>query len=195
MSNYYAKAINPRTDKLEKAVVLDMGKDNFIQFEDGWKYNTKFYEHPINPITEQEAINKCKSGGAYRADDGFLVETCKFCLRDMPYGEKDGSIQQLDNLRICMGACNNDCDYTVPYGFVPECGCNVHDRDEQEAINQDGEEMIYEANRAFTETFGNPVSSSEAFMYFIAGLFALIPLVYGIVICAKLIFKWIVSGV
>lgn len=66
---------------------------------------------------------------------------------------------------------------------------------EQEAINQDGEEMIYEANRVFNETFGNPISPSEAFMYFLAGLFALIPLVYGIVLCAKLILKWIKIGV
>lgn len=105
MSNYYAKAINPRTNKLEKAVVLDMGKDNFIQFEDGWKHNLKFFKGDV--ITE----------------------------------------------------------------------------DEQEAINQDGEEVI--------KYFGDAISPSEASMYFLAGLFAMIPIVYGIVTCVKLIWNWI----
>lgn len=58
---------------------------------------------------------------------------------------------------------------------------------EQEAINQDGEEVI--------EYFGEAISPSEAFMYLLAGLFALIPLVYGIVFCVKLILKWIGWGV
>lgn len=53
---------------------------------------------------------------------------------------------------------------------------------EQEAINQDGEEVI--------EYFGEPISPSEASMYFLAGLFALIPIIYGIITCVKLIFKW-----
>ncbi len=54
---------------------------------------------------------------------------------------------------------------------------------EQEAINQDGEEVI--------EHFGEAISPSEASMYFLAGLFAMIPLVYGVVLCVKLILKWI----
>ena len=102
MSNFYAKAINPRTCIEEKCVVLDMGKDNFVQFNDGMIY-------------------------------------------------KAGEIS------------------------------------EQEAINQDGEEVI--------EYFGEAISSSEASMYFLAGLFAMIPLVYGIVLCVKLILKWIGWGV
>ena len=106
MSNFYAKAINPRTKVEEDRTFIDMGKDTFIEFKDGWKYNTKFFN---NTITEQEAINK------------------------------------------------------------------------------DGEEVI--------EYFGEAISPSEASMYFLAGLFALIPLVYGIVLCAKLILKWIKIGV
>jgi hypothetical protein len=54
---------------------------------------------------------------------------------------------------------------------------------EQEAINQDGEEVI--------EYFGEPISPNEASMYFLAGLFAMIPIVYGIVACVKLILNWI----
>lgn len=114
MSNFYAKSINPRTKVEEDCTFIDTGKDTFIEFKDGWKYNTKFFNNTIM---------------------------------------------------------------------------------ENEAINQDGEEMIYEANRVFTETFGNPISPQEASMYFLAGLFALIPLVYGIVLCAKLILKWIGWGV
>lgn len=101
MSNYYAKAINPRTKVEEDCTFIDTGKDTFIEFKDGWKYNTKFFN---NTITELEAIN----------DDVDL---------------------------------------------------------------------------------GDPISPSEASMYFLAGLFALIPLVYGIVLCAKLILKWIGWGV
>lgn len=71
----------------------------------------------------------------------------------------------------------------------------IKEMTEQEAINQDGDEMIYEANRVFNETFGNPISPSEASMYFLAGLFALIPLVYGIVLCVKHILMWIGWGV
>lgn len=54
---------------------------------------------------------------------------------------------------------------------------------EQEAINQDGEEVI--------EYFGDAISPQEASMYFLAGLFAMIPIVYGIVTCVKLIWNWI----
>lgn len=102
MSNFYAKAINPRTNQEEHCTVLDMGKDTFIEFKDGWKYNTKFFNSPIT---------------------------------------------------------------------------------EQDAINQDGEEVI--------EYFGDAISPSEASMYFLAGLFAMIPIVYGIVTCVKLILNWI----
>ncbi len=71
----------------------------------------------------------CKTGGAYRSESGYLEEVCEFCLRDMPYGEKDGAIQQLDDgSRICEGRCSYDCDYTIPYGFVPESDCPIHDR-------------------------------------------------------------------
>lgn len=70
---------------------------------------------------------KCISGGAYRSESGYIEETCKFCLRDMPYAEKDGAIQQVDGIRKCEGKCNYACDYTDPYGFVPEAGCIVHD--------------------------------------------------------------------
>ena len=61
---------------------------------------------------------KCIDGGAYRGDDGYLVLTCKHCHRDMEDGED----------RICMGKCNNECDYQSPYGFVPEAGCPIHDK-------------------------------------------------------------------
>lgn len=54
---------------------------------------------------------------------------------------------------------------------------------EQEAINQDGEEVI--------EYFGEAISPSEAFMYLLVGCIAMIPLLLGIVYCAKLILKWI----
>lgn len=57
MSNYYAKAINPKTGTVEKTVVLDIGKDTFIQFEDGWKYNLKFFKNEVME-DEQEAINE-----------------------------------------------------------------------------------------------------------------------------------------
>lgn len=71
---------------------------------------------------------KCKSGGAYRSEEGYLEEVCAFCFRDMPYGEKNGVIQQLDDgIRICEGRCEYACDYVNPYGFVPEAGCKVHD--------------------------------------------------------------------
>lgn len=54
MSNFYAKAINPRTKVEEDCTFIDMGKDTFIEFKDGWKYNTKFFN---SEVTEQEAIN------------------------------------------------------------------------------------------------------------------------------------------
>lgn len=56
--------------------------------------------------------------------------------------------------------------------------------DEREAINQDGDE--------FVEYFGEPISDSEHYAYMTFGLFALIPLVAGIVVCTKLIFKWFI---
>lgn len=28
---------------------------------------------------------------------------------------------------LINGWCGNGCDYQEPYGFVPECGCPVHD--------------------------------------------------------------------
>jgi hypothetical protein len=71
---------------------------------------------------------KCKSGGAGRDESGYLVEFCEECKRDMPYGEKDGVVQQLDDIRECMGKCINECDYEYPYGFVPEAGCIIHDK-------------------------------------------------------------------
>ncbi len=55
MSNFYAKAINPRTKVEEDCTFIDTGKDTFIEFKDGWKYNTKFFN---NTISEQEAINQ-----------------------------------------------------------------------------------------------------------------------------------------
>lgn len=55
MSNFYAKAINPRTKVEEDCTFIDMGKDTFIEFKDGWKYNTKFFN---GEISEQEAINQ-----------------------------------------------------------------------------------------------------------------------------------------
>jgi hypothetical protein len=55
MSNFYAKAINPRTHQEEDCTFIDTGKDTFIEFKDGWKYNTKFFN---SPISEQEAINQ-----------------------------------------------------------------------------------------------------------------------------------------
>ena len=51
MSNYYAKAINPKTKVEEDCVVLDMGKDNFVQFNNGMIYKA-------GEISEQEAINQ-----------------------------------------------------------------------------------------------------------------------------------------
>ena len=51
MSNYYAKAINPKTKVEEDCVVLDMGKDNFVQFNNGMIYKA-------GEISEQEAINR-----------------------------------------------------------------------------------------------------------------------------------------
>ncbi len=56
MSNYYAKAINPRTKQIEQATMLDTSNGFFLAFEDGWKYNLK--ENPNMVITEQEAINQ-----------------------------------------------------------------------------------------------------------------------------------------
>lgn len=55
MSNFYAKSINPRTKVEEDCTFIDTGKDTFIEFKDGWKYNTKFFN---NTISEQEAINQ-----------------------------------------------------------------------------------------------------------------------------------------
>lgn len=55
MSNFYAKAINPRTQLEEDCTFIDNGKDTFIEFKDGWKYNTKFFNPPVS---EQEAINQ-----------------------------------------------------------------------------------------------------------------------------------------
>ena len=63
MSNFYAKAINPRTNQEEDCTFIDNGIDSFtgkgrttfIEFKDGWKYNTKFFN---SPISEQEAINQ-----------------------------------------------------------------------------------------------------------------------------------------
>jgi hypothetical protein len=48
MSNFYAKAINPRTHQEEDCTFIDTGKDTFIEFKDGWKYNTKFFNSPIS---------------------------------------------------------------------------------------------------------------------------------------------------
>lgn len=30
-------------------------------------------------------------------------------------------------LRQSLGECDHECHYTEPYGWVPECGCPVHD--------------------------------------------------------------------
>lgn len=70
----------------------------------------------------------CKSGSAYRSESGYLEEVCKYCKCDMPYGEKDGTIQQLDDIRICELGCEYECGYVYPYGFVIDTGCNVHDK-------------------------------------------------------------------
>lgn len=72
-------------------------------------------------------MKKCITGSAYRSESGFIEEVCEHCKLDMPYGEKDGVIQQLDKIRDCHGKCDYACDYVKPYGFVPETGCNVHD--------------------------------------------------------------------
>jgi len=96
MSNFYAKSINPRTKVEEDCTFIDTGKDTFIEFKDGWKYNTKFFNNTIS---------------------------------------------------------------------------------EQEAINQDGEEVI--------EYFGEAISPSEAYMYLLAGCIAMIPLLLGIVYCVR----------
>lgn len=68
---------------------------------------------------------KCKSGGAYRSQDGEIVETCAYCLLDMPYNPQSGEF--IDGIRPCLGKCPMDCDYQIPYGFVPEVGCPIHD--------------------------------------------------------------------
>lgn len=105
MSNFYAKAINPRTKVEEDCTFIDTGKDTFIEFKDGWKYNTKFFNNTIS---------------------------------------------------------------------------------EQEAINQDGEEVV--------DYFGE-TSPQEAFMYFVVGCFALVPLVIGIVYCVKYVWGVIMETV
>jgi hypothetical protein len=56
MSNFYTKAINPRTNKIEKATMLDTPNGFFLEFQDGWKYNLK--ENPNMIIDEYEAINQ-----------------------------------------------------------------------------------------------------------------------------------------
>lgn len=68
MSNYYAKAINPRTGIEEECVYLDMGKVHYLEFKDGWKHNVKYIptedltrldcRKTIEEMTEQEAIPK-----------------------------------------------------------------------------------------------------------------------------------------
>jgi len=30
-------------------------------------------------------------------------------------------------LRNSLGDCDNECHYIEPYGWVPECGCPIHD--------------------------------------------------------------------
>ena len=65
-------------------------------------------------------MNECKSGGARRDESDFLVLTCENCFRDM--AEED------ESKRECLGKCENDCDYEMKYGFVPEAGCKIHDK-------------------------------------------------------------------
>lgn len=58
MSNYYAKAINPRTNKEETCTVLDTPTGRFLHFkEDECTYNLNFFKGNVIP-DEQEAINK-----------------------------------------------------------------------------------------------------------------------------------------
>ena len=35
-----------------------------------------------------------------------------------------------DDIVNTMHGCKNGCGYVEPYGFVPECGCPVHDPDD-----------------------------------------------------------------
>lgn len=30
---------------------------------------------------------------------------------------------------LCNGWCGHGCEHHAPYGFVPECGCPIHDPD------------------------------------------------------------------
>jgi hypothetical protein len=62
-------------------------------------------------------MNCVRSHNYGKDNNNELHFYCEMCDREMGYDEK----------RECLGACENDCHYQFPYGFVPEADCKIHD--------------------------------------------------------------------
>ena len=62
----------------------------------------------------------------YKKGEAFLCIVCLHCHRQMPATSIGGlRILSVNEIPSCE---DYYCEFAEPYGFVPECGCPVHDR-------------------------------------------------------------------
>lgn len=61
----------------------------------------------------------CGHGNAYTLPDGVMWPRCKYCGRQF----------MVRNWEVVKDppACDYECGYCEPFGFVPEDGCPIHD--------------------------------------------------------------------
>ncbi len=51
-------------------------------------------------------------------------------VREVSLDERGVNLVMTRREKQIRGECDHFCEWVHPYGWIPECGCEVHDRDE-----------------------------------------------------------------